>query len=229
MSPGFDSGLLEYTLLCFTALFAMINPFGIAPVFKPLTHGLTHLQARAIARRATLTAFIMLLFFALAGKALFDFFSVSVNSLKIVGGIIFFMLGQELLQAKLSKMKHDNIRLQENSEQLEEYSKDIAITPLAMPILCGPGAIANVIIFMHDGPTLSHKLGLILSMMAVLSLNYVGLIGASRLLHLLGDSGNKVVMRIMGLIVMVIAVEFFFSGLKPIAIDILTSSGLQNG
>ncbi len=228
MSPDFDNSLVEYTLLCFTALFAMINPFGIAPVFKPLTHGLTHAQAKSIAGRATLTAFIMLLFFAIAGKALFDFFGVSVNSLKIVGGIIFFMLGQELLQAKLSKMKHDNIRLQEDTQQLEEYSKDIAITPLAMPILCGPGAIANVIIFMHDGPTLGHKLGLILAMTAVLAINYFGLIGASRLLHLLGDSGNKVIMRIMGLIVMVIAVEFFFSGMKPMVVDILTSSGLQN-
>jgi len=205
----------------------MINPFGIAPVFRPLTHGLNYQQANKIALRATLVAFFMLLFFAIAGKALFDFFGVSVNSLKIVGGIIFFMLGQELLQAKLSKMKHDNIRIQQDEEQMEEYSKDIAITPLAMPILCGPGAIANIIIFMHDSPTLGHKVGLIAALIAVLLINYCGLIGASRLLHFLGDAGNKVMMRIMGLIVMVIAVEFFFSGLKPVLIEILTEVGLQ--
>lgn len=207
--------LSEFALLCFTSLFAMINPFGVAPVFQPMTTDMTHQQSRQVALKASLTAFVILVIFALVGKFIFDFFAVSVNSLRIVGGVIFFLLGYELLQAKLSRMKTDQI------DDLDSYSNDIAITPLAIPILCGPGAIANVIIFMHDGETFWHKLVLIGAIAAVMIINYLGLVGASRLLRFLGDSGNKVMMRIMGLIVMVIAVEFFFSGLTPIVQEML--------
>lgn len=135
-----------------------------------------------------------------------------------MGGVIFFMLGYELLQAKISRMKTDQI------DDIEVYSNDIAITPLAIPILCGPGAIANVIIFMHDGETLLQKIVLLGVIFVVIVINYAGLVGANRLLGFLGDSGNKVMMRIMGLIVMVIAVEFFFSGLTPIVRDMLNIS-----
>jgi len=215
MGALFMPDLWEFALLCFTSLFAMINPFGVAPVFQSMTTGMSHRQARHVALKASFTAFIILVIFALLGKFIFDFFSVSVNSLRVVGGVIFFMLGYELLQAKISRMKTDQV------DDIETYSNDIAITPLAIPILCGPGAIANVIIFMHDGETLLHKLVLLGVISVVIIINYAGLVGASRLLHFLGDSGNKVMMRIMGLIVMVIAVEFFFSGLTPIVREML--------
>lgn len=205
--------LWAFSILCFTSLFVMINPFGVAPIFQSMTANMSHRQARQIALKASLTAFVILVIFAFVGEFIFDFFSLSVNSLRVVGGVIFFMLGYELLQAKISRMKIDQV------DDIETYSNDIAITPLAVPILCGPGAIANVIIFMHDGETLLHKLVLLGVISVVIAINYVGLVGASRLLHFLGDSGNKVMMRIMGLIVMVIAVEFFFSGLTPIVRD----------
>lgn len=217
----------EFALICFTSLFAMINPFGIIPVFKPMTAGMSHADAKAIARRACLVAFLILLVFAVAGKFLFDFFGISINSLKIVGGIIFFMLGYELLQAKFSKMKYDNVRLAKDRVEFEDHSKDIAITPLAIPILCGPGAIANVIILMHEGSSIPQKISLLGAILAVMLINYFGLVGANRLLDLLGDSGNKVMMRIMGMIVMVIAVEFFLSGARPVLIDILSTAANQ--
>ena len=210
--------LWEFALLCFTSLFVMINPFGVAPVFQSMTTNMSRRQARQVALKASLTAFVILVIFALLGKFIFDFFSVSVNSLRVVGGVIFFMLGYELLQAKISRMKTDQV------DDIEGYSNDIAITPLAIPILCGPGAIANVIIFMHDGETLLQKIVLLGVIFVVMAINYAGLIGANRLLGFLGDSGNKVMMRIMGLIVMVIAVEFFFSGLTPIIQDMLKIS-----
>jgi multiple antibiotic resistance protein len=215
------SSPFEFALICFTSLFAMINPFGIIPVFKPMTAGMSHRDARAIARRACMVAFLMLVLFAVAGKFLFDFFGISINSLKIVGGFIFFMLGYELLQARFSKLKYDNQRLKEDQAGFEDHSRDIAITPLAIPILCGPGAIANVIILMHASVTMTNKLMLFCAILSVMLINYFGLVGANRLLNVLGDSGNKVMMRIMGMIVMVIAVEFFLSGLKPVVVDIM--------
>lgn len=123
--------MLEYGLLCFTALFAMVNPFGIAPFFQPMTHDMPRAQAQQVALRASLAALGLLIFFAVAGSFVFSVFGISVSSLRIVGGIIFFLLGYELLQAKLSRMKTDRV------EDPDAYSNDIAITPLAIPILCG--------------------------------------------------------------------------------------------
>lgn len=100
--------MLEYGLLCFTALLAMVNPFGIAPVFQPMTHDMPRAQAQQVAFRASLAALGLLIFFAVAGSFVF---SVSVSSLRIVGGIIFFLLGYELLQAKLSRMKTDGLTI----------------------------------------------------------------------------------------------------------------------
>lgn len=210
--------MFEFGLLCFTALFAMVNPFGIAPVFQPMTHDMSRAQAQKVALRASVTALFLLVFFAVAGTFVFSFFGVSVSSLRIVGGIIFFLLGYELLQAKLSRMKTDRI------EDPDAWSNDIAITPLAIPILCGPGAIANVIILMHDAAGAGQVAALLLAIVVVMIINYLGLVGASRMLGFLGDSGNKVMMRIMGLIVMVIAVEFFVAGITPVMQDILDGS-----
>lgn len=207
--------MLEYGLLCFTALFAMVNPFGIAPVFQPMTHDMSRRQAQQVAFKASVTALGLLIFFAVAGSFVFSFFGVSVSSLRIVGGIIFFLLGYELLQARLSSMKTSR------TEDPEALGNDIAITPLAIPILCGPGAIANVIILMHDAEGITQVLALLLAIVVVIVINYLGLVGSSRMLGLLGDSGNKVMMRIMGLILMVIAVEFFIAGITPVMQDIL--------
>ncbi|RMF19921.1 MAG: NAAT family transporter [Gammaproteobacteria bacterium] len=199
----------NFILLCATSLFVMINPFGIAPVYLSLTHGMTPQERRFVAWRASLTALVIMVLFAVAGNFIFEFFGVRISSLKIVGGIIFFMLGFDLLNARLSSIKNEPVKVR------EEYSRDIAITPLAIPILCGPGALANVVILAHEAANVVQKIGLLAAALAVIGANFAGLLGASSLMRWLGESGNKVMMRIMGLIMMVIAVEFFFAGLVP--------------
>ncbi|WP_369600775.1 MarC family protein [Hahella sp. SMD15-11] len=211
----------NFILLCATSLFVMINPFGIAPVYLSLTHGMTPVERRFVAGRASLTALVIMVIFAVAGNFIFDFFGVRISSLKIVGGIIFFMLGYDLLNARLSSIKNESVSAR------QEYSRDIAITPLAIPILCGPGALANVVILAHEAANPVQKAGLLAAAVTVIGINYVGLVGASTLLRWLGESGNKVMMRIMGLIMMVIAVEFFFAGLVPRLQELGTA--LQNG
>ena len=118
-----------------------------------------------------------------------------------------------MLQARL-------IRTKENSKPDPYYGNDIAITPLGIPMICGPGAITASIVLMNDADMFAEKIILLIAILLVLIITLLFLIGARRIMKLLGDSGNKVLMRIMGLIVMVIAVEFLFSGLKPILRDI---------
>ncbi|MBT7994332.1 MAG: MarC family protein, partial [Bacteroidetes bacterium] len=141
------------------------------------------------------------------------FFGISINSLRIVGGIIFFMVGQDMLQARLTRTKIKN-------SEIKQYVNDISITPLAIPMICGPGAITNAIVLMEDAYDSTRMMILVGTILLVLAIMFFVLYGGSRLSKLLGQTGLNVLMRIMGLIVMVIAVEFFFSGLKPILQDI---------
>lgn len=162
-----------------------------------------------MARKATLTALLILLAFALTGQWIFRFFSISVNSLRVVGGVIFFFMGYEMLQARLTRTQFDD-------ETNHEYINDISVTPLGIPIICGPGAITTAILLMNESQSPLQS-GIVLGIIvALIALTYVLLIGSHQVTRLIGENGNKVMLRLMGLIVMVIAVEFFFSGLTPI-------------
>jgi len=125
-------------------------------------------------------------------------------------------MGMDMLQARLSSIK---VRGKGKAEK-KEIVDDISITPLAIPMISGPGAITNAIVMMEDAKTIQHQLILIISIFGVLLLTYLILLSSSKILKVLGNTGRNVLMRLMGLIVMVIAVEFFFSGLKPILQDI---------
>lgn len=204
---------LDFGILSFVSLFTMVNPVGVLPVYLSMTAGLTPQQVRRTALKAIITALLILLGFKFTGEIIFDFFSISVNSLRIVGGIIFFVMGYEMLQARLSRTKIEE-------EDVHAYVNDIALTPLAIPVICGPGAITSVIILSEDAETISQHGALLVAILAVMGLTYAALLGAERIMGRLGDNGTKVLMRLMGLIVMSIAVEFFFAGLKPIIRDI---------
>ncbi len=203
-------------VLIFTSFFTLINPLGTMPIFMSMTSTLSDSKRKQTAKKASLVAFFTIIAFAFSGQVLFQFFGISVDSFRIVGGVIFFAMGWDMLQARLGSIKHT-----EDEEKIDAYVDDISITPLAIPMICGPGAITNAIILMEDAQTIVQKIVLISVIAFVLLLTYLILMGSSKITEKLGETGNKVMMRLMGLIVMVIAVEFSFSGLKPIVISIL--------
>jgi multiple antibiotic resistance protein len=205
---------IEFILYAFATLFSMVNPLGVMPVYTTMTAKLPSNEARQTALKAVIVAAITLVLFALTGKFIFDFFHISVNGLRIVGGVIFFMAGYDMLQARLIRTKTDK-------ETTHEFVDDISITPLAIPMIAGPGAMTVSIVLMNDAHTIPLKLILLGVIIFVLLITFLILIFSRRIIKRLGESGNKVLTRIMGLIVMVIAVEFIFSGLKPIIRDIL--------
>ena len=186
------------------------------PIFMSMTASLSKQRRKQTAKKATLVAFFTIIAFAFSGQILFRFFGISVNSFRIVGGVIFFAMGWDMLQARLGNLIHTD-----DEKKIDAYVEDISITPLAIPMICGPGAITNAIILMEDANTISQKIVLIVTVALILFLTYSILIGASKITEKIGTTGNKVMMRLMGLIMMVIAVEFFFSGLKPIILSIL--------
>ncbi len=206
--------LLSFGLLAFTSFFTLINPLGTMPIFMTMTSTLDDAERTRTAKKATIIGFLTILAFAFSGQLLFKFFGISINSLRIVGGVIFFIMGLDMLNARLV---HTKVK----TSEVKAFVNDISITPLAIPMICGPGAITNAIVLMEDARTITYKIILIVAISMVILLTYVILYSSSRILKALGETGNNVMMRIMGLIVMVIAVEFFFSGLRPIIAEMV--------
>lgn len=211
--------LLPFALLCFTSFFTLTNPLGTMPVFLTMTNGMNDHERKTIVRRATIVSFITLMVFTFSGQFLFKFFGISTNGFRIAGGIIIFTIGFDMLQARYSKAKLKD-------DEVKTYVNDISITPLAIPMLCGPGAIANGIMLMEDANTLIKKILLVTVIASVYFITFLILRASTRLNKYMGETGNNVMMRLMGLILMVIAVECFVSGFKPIMVDILQQANL---
>ena len=208
------SPIFQFALFSFVSLFTMVNPIGVIPVFTSMTATLTHQQSRRVAVRASILAFMILLAFALTGQWIFRFFGISTNSLRIVGGVIFFLMGYEMLQARLTRTRYDD-------EPTHEYINDIALTPLGIPVICGPGGITTVIILMNQAKSPVEAGAVLGTIFLIITITCLLMLGSKQVMHLIGENGNKIMLRLMGLIVMVIAVEFFFSGLRPIVREIL--------
>jgi len=198
-----------FGLLCFVSLFAVVEPLGLLPIFIGMTGGMAPNAQRSVARRACIVAFLTLLVFALTGQLIFRFFGISVDSMKVVGGVIFFLIGYEMLQARYTRTKFDE-------GKGPEPDGDVALTPLGIPMIAGPGAITNVIVRWNEADSTPKQAAVLVAIIAVLALTLGILLGARRVARFLGESGNRVLLRLMGLITMVIAVELFFGGLTPI-------------
>ena len=209
--------LLPFALLCLTSFFTLTNPLGTMPVFLTMTQGMNERERRSIVWRATLVAFITIMVFTFAGQFLFMFFGISTNGFRIAGGFIIFKIGFAMLQARYTPMKL-------NDEEIKAYADDISITPLGIPMLCGPGAIANAIVLMQDATTFEMQSILIGTIALIYFITYLILRASTRLVNVLGETGNNVMMRLMGLILMVIAVECFVGGARPILTDIIRAA-----
>ena len=213
--------LASYAILCCTSFFTLMNPLATAPVFSAATEGLSRRERAGVAARASLTALVVLLVFALLGDLIFRFFGITVHGFRIAGGVLFFGMGFNMLQARENRYKGLPVGDPPNMDRLREEGRDFAITPLAIPMIAGPGAIANVMILSRDAAGPLGKLVLLASILVVTLSVFGVLVGADRIIAILGRNGLNVLKRIMGLMVMVIAVEFVVAGLKPILIDIL--------
>ena len=209
--------LLPFALLCFTSFFTLTNPLGTMPVFLTMTQGMSKDERQRIVKRATIISFLILIVFTFSGQFLFKFFGISTNGFRIAAGFIIIKIGYDMLQARYTNVKLKN-------EEIRTYANDISITPLSIPMLCGPGAIANGIMLMDESTSWSMDAILVGIIALVYLLTYFILKESTRLVDLIGETGNNVMMRLMGLILMVIAVECFVSGARPILIDIIQSS-----
>lgn len=202
---------LGFYILAFTALFTMMNPFSVMPVYISYCEDDGTKAGVTLAWKACLTAFLLMCFFSISGKFVFNYFNLSLDSLKVVGGVLFFINGYDMLQAKPPRTKS-------SSEKIKDFHDDVAITPLGIPLLCGPGTITVIILMTQKSleQGFTAQLALFAAMFSTVFLSFILLISSKKVMDLIGESGNKVMFRIMGLILMMIAVEYFFSGIRPL-------------
>lgn len=206
--------LLPFAFLCLTSFFSLANPLGTMPVFLSMTKGLDDSERNSILKRACGIALLILFLFTIGGQLLFTLFGISTNGFRIAAGFLIMKIGFDMIQAN-----YNNSKMAE--EERKDYVNDISITPLAIPMLCGPGAIANGIMLMDNASDTPMKIVLLSSIAIIYIITYLILRFSTKLIPILGDTGTNVMMRLMGLILMVIAVECFVGGVKPLLIDII--------
>lgn len=203
--------MLEQLIPVFITLLVVIDPVGIAPIFAALTRGGTAHYRRRMAIKGILLATAMLLFFVFTGDALLRYLGISLPAFKIAGGALLFLLAIDMVFARHSGLRSTTVKEQEEAQ----YKDDISVFPLAFPLLAGPGALTTVLLTMssprHDPLLFAGLLGVLF---AVLLLTLISLLAAPRLTRLLGETGSKVVDRLLGLILTALAMQFIVDGVR---------------
>ena len=211
--------ITAFLLLSLSSLFAVIDPLGVIPFFSGLTAGMNRKQKRKVLIKALITAFFVLLMFTVAGHQLLKLFGITLNAFRIAGGVIFFGIGLDMLQSKPQRWRTGIGRAYAKDVELNEDDQeddDPSITPLAIPMIAGPGSITTVMVLTPQAP---GSLGIPLVMGAVLGillLTGVILMGADVVLAKIGRTGLKVIEKLMGLLVTVIAVQLLIDGITPV-------------
>jgi multiple antibiotic resistance protein len=201
------AGGLSFFTVCFPSLFSIVDPIGVVPVYLALVGTEQRAQQWQTALRASLTATIVLCVFAATGTAIFRFFGITVPAFKVAGGILLFLMALEMLRAKTSQTKSTP------EEATDALSKeDVAIVPIGVPLLSGPGAIANAIMWSSRASGAADRIALFVSIVLVTSITLVTLLFAGRVERILGRTGISVIMRIMGLILAATAAQFILDG-----------------
>lgn len=198
-------------LLFFVSLFSIVNPLSVIPTFMGLTEGATKTELHRITRQASFAVFLILMASYTAGEAVLGFFSISVASLRIAGGVLIFGMAWSMLQATVSRAKQTR---EEAAEAPERQS--ISVVPLAMPLLAGPGSISLMIIVAGRMDGVSNHIVVLLGTALLALVTWILLLAAGPIARALGRTGLNVATRFMGLILAAIAVEFITSGLLDI-------------
>lgn len=205
--------LIEFTLLAFGSLFVIVDPIAVIPGFLAITPNDTPEQRERMARMASFVMAGVLLAFALLGKWIFQFTGITLPAFQIAGSIILMMVALDMLKAQRS-------RVQETEEETEAGARkmDIAITPLAIPMLSGPGAISTVILLHNKADGVTQDIALCVCIVAVAAVTYLILRISAKGAQWLNPIAMKITTRIMGLLLAAIASQFAINALKELKV-----------
>ncbi|RKY68077.1 MAG: hypothetical protein DRQ24_12165 [Candidatus Latescibacterota bacterium] len=197
-----------FTVKSFVALFVIVDAFGVVPIFISLLEGYKEADKRAIIKMAVQVATIALIILTLTGNLIFQLLGIDMYSFRIAAGIILLIISIEMLFGRKTRTG--------SSDKIEIEKEDIAITPMAIPLLTGPGAITTGIVLFDEAGTVLNRIILIINIILVFWISYIIFSKLNLVYKALGRTGTRVVTRIMGLMLSAISVQFIISGISEV-------------
>ncbi len=211
--------IFEFALLTLSSVFFLVDPFAVIPQFLVITADFEPADRKHVAKRAGWTCALILAGFAVAGSLLFRIFGITLPAFKIAGGIILIQIGMDNLRAKRSSTKETP------EEAAEGASKsDAGVIPLGIPMLAGPAAISTVMVLIGESKAWWQHVVVYAAILISSLASYLILAGADRVRGYLGDTGIRILMRLMGLILVAIAVQFIVNGMSDLGMVRLKAS-----
>ncbi|HJQ39461.1 MAG TPA: MarC family protein [Thermoanaerobaculia bacterium] len=220
--------LSKVLLVSFTTLITMVNPLAVIPAFVALTEGVSRGGRARVALGAAIGCIAVLALFLLAGNYVFQFFGITVPAFQIMGGVIFFTNALRTLIERDERRAYNiggEKRMKESDvERAEIDPASIAVVPLAVPMLSGPGAITSTMLLVNLYPRYDQKGAVLLAIVGVGVISYIVLLAAVPLSRFIGDRGRAVFTKVMALLLGAIGIQFIINGLKPVLLEILKAS-----
>ena len=204
--------MLDHVLSAFVTLFVTIDPLGLAPIFLALTAGMSREERAQVALRSTLTAFGTLVLFAVAGLVILSVFGITMHAFRIAGGVLLFFIAFEMIFERRTDRKERSAEVAQ-----ADRIRNVAIFPLAIPLIAGPGAISATILLSGTYGDVLDRVLLILIVAINLAACWLVFLVADRIDHLLGATGRIVLTRLLGLILAALAVQFVADGVIAFA------------
>ncbi len=204
--------LWNFGLLAFTSLFTVINPISAAPIFVGMTDGMLPKERRTAALKASLAAGAALLIFEAAGSLIFSFFGITVPAFQIAGGVLFTMISIKTLNNGREEV------------EAEAAGGDPTIVPLAIPTIAGPGAISTVMALVGQAQGYRSRVALATAIATAILITWIVLLAAPWIVEKIGQTGQRIVAKVMGLITCVIGVQFVINGITPVLAGIIKSA-----
>lgn len=203
---------IEFGIKFFSALFAIMNPFVVLPIFLSMTSGMPIAKQKKTAIQTVFYSAIMCLIISLAGQQIIGFFGITIDQFRTAGGIILFGIALSMLNGNDNKSHEGS----ENEKKEMSESNSISFYPMAFPMIVGPGTIATLIIFSHQATGVTHDIAYGLAVLAVIVLMFLVLFFSSSIGKLLSSQMRVIITRLMGMILAAISVEMITDGLLVI-------------
>ena len=207
---------ITFFLLTFSSLFTLINPIGITPILLSLTENLEEIEYNRVIRKGIFTALIVLLIFTFTGDVIFKFYGITIDAFLIAGGVLFFKTSFDMIEAKVSRSSSTPKETEE-----AEIKEDIGITPIGIPIIAGPGAITSVMLLSSQVSSSTDKFIIYINIFLTLFITYCILKIGKKISKTIGTTGIRIIQRIMGIILLVISIQFIINGIGPLISNII--------
>jgi len=204
---------VRFSLLALSSIFFLVDPFAALPTFLAITEGSDSARRRRIARKGALTTLIVLGAFAFAGEAIFRLFGITLPAFELAGGIILLLIGLDMLQAKRSPTQ-EAVGDTEAAAQKE----DAGIVPLGVPMLAGPGAITSVMVLVGQAQTHWQMAAILISIAFTAAVCYLVLGHSDIVVRVIGHTGIRILVRVMGLLLVALAAQYFVNGLADLGL-----------